>query len=128
MTFVTGECDAGCGKPHFWRCVGGSKTVESGSARRLCRPIRDGPISFPFWVSFRKWRNLAHLMNSRMGPGVVCTRLARGTTIFAMPVETEITLSTYGPVKVPRGTRISCKGWQQEAAMRTPMKTDLPNS
>ena len=35
-----------------------------------------------------------------------------------MPVETEITPSTYVPVKAPRGTRISCKGWQQEAAMR----------
>jgi len=35
-----------------------------------------------------------------------------------MPVETEITQSTYVPVKAPRGTRISCKGWQQEAAMR----------
>ncbi|MGH9521064.1 MAG: urocanate hydratase, partial [Terriglobales bacterium] len=35
-----------------------------------------------------------------------------------MPVETEITASTYTPVKAPRGTQISCKGWQQEAAMR----------
>ncbi|MGZ4811438.1 MAG: urocanate hydratase [Terriglobales bacterium] len=35
-----------------------------------------------------------------------------------MPVETEITQSTYVPVKAPRGTQISCKGWQQEAAMR----------
>ncbi len=35
-----------------------------------------------------------------------------------MPVETEITRSTYVPVKAPRGTRISCQGWQQEAAMR----------
>jgi urocanate hydratase len=35
-----------------------------------------------------------------------------------MPVETEITQSTYVPVKAPRGTRITCKGWQQEAAMR----------
>jgi urocanate hydratase len=35
-----------------------------------------------------------------------------------MPVETEITPSTYVPVKAPRGTALSCKGWQQEAAMR----------
>jgi urocanate hydratase len=35
-----------------------------------------------------------------------------------MPVETEINQHTYTPVKAPRGTAISCKGWQQEAAMR----------
>src|SRR5213082_2632858 len=35
-----------------------------------------------------------------------------------MLVETEINRSTYVPVKAPRGTQISCKGWQQEAAMR----------
>src|SRR5438128_10277708 len=35
-----------------------------------------------------------------------------------MPVETEITSSTYTPLRAPRGTTISCKGWQQEAAMR----------
>src|SRR6516162_8849316 len=35
-----------------------------------------------------------------------------------MPVETEISPSTYAPVRAPRGTSISCKGWQQEAAMR----------
>ena len=35
-----------------------------------------------------------------------------------MPVETEISSSSYTPVKAPRGTTISCKGWQQEAAMR----------
>jgi urocanate hydratase len=35
-----------------------------------------------------------------------------------MPVETEITSSTYVPVRAPRGTALSCKGWQQEAAMR----------
>jgi urocanate hydratase len=33
-----------------------------------------------------------------------------------MPVETEI--SAYTPVRAPRGTSLSCKGWQQEAAMR----------
>jgi len=26
--------------------------------------------------------------------------------------------TTYGPVRAPRGTHISCKGWQQEAALR----------
>src|SRR5437868_11044428 len=35
-----------------------------------------------------------------------------------MPVETEISPSTYTPVSAPRGTSISCKGLQQEAAMR----------
>jgi urocanate hydratase len=35
-----------------------------------------------------------------------------------MPVETEIQQSTYTPIRAPRGTSISCKGWQQEAAMR----------
>jgi len=35
-----------------------------------------------------------------------------------MPVETEITPATYTPIRAPRGTAISCKSWQQEAAMR----------
>ena len=35
-----------------------------------------------------------------------------------MPVETEITSSAYTPLSAPRGTTLSCKGWQQEAAMR----------
>ena len=35
-----------------------------------------------------------------------------------MPVETEISLKTYSPIRAPRGTTISCKSWQQEAAMR----------
>jgi urocanate hydratase len=35
-----------------------------------------------------------------------------------MPVEAEVSQSTYVPLKAPRGTAISCKGWQQEAAMR----------
>src|SRR5512133_878922 len=29
-----------------------------------------------------------------------------------------VTSSHRGPVRAPRGTRISCKGWQQEAALR----------
>src|SRR5579864_8478979 len=35
-----------------------------------------------------------------------------------MAVETEINPATYTPVRAPRGTAISCQGWQQEAAMR----------
>jgi len=37
---------------------------------------------------------------------------------LAMPVETDISPSTYTPIRAPRGTTLSCKGWQQEAAMR----------
>jgi len=33
-----------------------------------------------------------------------------------MPVETEA--PSYTPIRAPRGTTLSCKGWQQEAAMR----------
>src|SRR5437764_1866187 len=33
-----------------------------------------------------------------------------------MPVATEF--ATYTPIRAPRGTALSCKGWQQEAAMR----------
>jgi urocanate hydratase len=35
-----------------------------------------------------------------------------------MPAETEISQSTYTPIRAPRGTELSCKGWAQEAAMR----------
>src|ERR1700716_1315930 len=35
-----------------------------------------------------------------------------------MPVETDITPLTYTPIRAPRGNQITCKGWQQEAAMR----------
>jgi urocanate hydratase len=35
-----------------------------------------------------------------------------------MPVETENPTRTYSPIKAPRGTELSCKGWHQEAAMR----------
>jgi len=35
-----------------------------------------------------------------------------------MPVETEISPRTYSPIRAPRGTTLSCKSWQQEAAMR----------
>src|SRR5437870_13310034 len=35
-----------------------------------------------------------------------------------MPVETDVSPSTYTPIRAPRGTARSWKGWQQEAAMR----------
>jgi urocanate hydratase len=35
-----------------------------------------------------------------------------------MPVETEVPPKTYSPIRAPRGTTLSCKSWQQEAAMR----------
>ncbi len=35
-----------------------------------------------------------------------------------MPVDTEIQTSSYTRIRAPRGTTLSCKGWQQEAAMR----------
>jgi urocanate hydratase len=35
-----------------------------------------------------------------------------------MPVEMEIAQGSYTPIRAPRGTSLSCKGWQQEAAMR----------
>src|SRR5712675_1821740 len=35
-----------------------------------------------------------------------------------MPVETEISASSYTPIRAPRGNSITCKSWQQEAAMR----------
>src|SRR5258707_15089137 len=44
-----------------------------------------------------------------------------------MPVETEITPSTYTPIRAPRGTQISCKSWQQEAALRMLMNNLDPD-
>src|ERR1700726_5037205 len=35
-----------------------------------------------------------------------------------MPVDTETPASTYTRIRAPRGNTLSCKGWQQEAAMR----------
>src|SRR5208282_5509052 len=35
-----------------------------------------------------------------------------------MPVDTEVPTSSYTRIRAPRGTTLSCKGWQQEAAMR----------
>jgi urocanate hydratase len=35
-----------------------------------------------------------------------------------MPVDTEIQVTHLPPLKAPRGTEITCKGWPQEAAMR----------
>jgi len=37
---------------------------------------------------------------------------------ISMPVDTETPASTYTRIRAPRGTTLSCKGWQQEAAMR----------
>jgi urocanate hydratase len=35
-----------------------------------------------------------------------------------MPVDSEIQVSSTSRIRAPRGTTLSCKGWQQEAAMR----------
>src|SRR3954463_2762758 len=35
-----------------------------------------------------------------------------------MPVETEAPPMSKTGIKAPRGNRLTCKGWQQEAAMR----------
>jgi len=35
-----------------------------------------------------------------------------------MPVDTELPTSSYTSIRAPRGNTLSCKGWQQEAAMR----------
>src|SRR5215467_7042544 len=35
-----------------------------------------------------------------------------------MPVDTEVQTSAKPNIRAPRGTSLSCKGWQQEAAMR----------
>src|SRR5713226_8762028 len=35
-----------------------------------------------------------------------------------MPVDTEAPTSSYTSIRAPRGATLSCKGWQQEAAMR----------
>src|ERR1700684_672316 len=44
-----------------------------------------------------------------------------------MPVETEIKPSTYTSIRAPRGNSITCKGWQQEAAMRMLMNNLDPD-
>src|SRR5580693_8434426 len=35
-----------------------------------------------------------------------------------MPVDTETAASSYTRIRLPRGSEMSCKGWQQEAALR----------
>src|SRR5467141_5181313 len=47
-----------------------------------------------------------------------CRVGARRTTISSMPVDTEIQHSAYTRIRAPRGSTLSCKSWQQEAAMR----------
>jgi urocanate hydratase len=37
---------------------------------------------------------------------------------LCMPVDTEIQATHLPPLKAPRGTELTCKGWSQEAAMR----------
>jgi urocanate hydratase len=44
--------------------------------------------------------------------------LSRTNYHSCMPVDTEISTSTYTRTRAPRGNTLSCKGWQQEAAMR----------
>src|SRR6267154_3433305 len=39
-------------------------------------------------------------------------------TIILMAVETEIQTRYLPPLRAPRGNELTCKGWQQEAAMR----------
>ena len=46
---------------------------------------------------------------------------------LVMPVATDISSSTYVPVKAPRGNQLSCKGWGQEAAMRMLMNNLDPD-
>src|SRR6202050_4037099 len=44
-----------------------------------------------------------------------------------MPVLTDTTSSSYTPVRAPRGSQLSCKGWGQEAAMRMLMNNLDPD-
>ncbi len=44
-----------------------------------------------------------------------------------MAVLTETTAPSYSPVRAPRGTELSCKGWAQEAAMRMLMNNLDPD-
>src|SRR5205085_516459 len=44
-----------------------------------------------------------------------------------MPVETEITEKTHTPIRATRGTSLSCKSWQQEAALRMLMNNLDPD-
>ncbi|HWJ20555.1 MAG TPA: hypothetical protein VNR65_17695, partial [Geobacterales bacterium] len=47
--------------------------------------------------------------------------------LAVMPVATDVSSSTYVPVKAPRGNQLSCKGWGQEAAMRMLMNNLDPD-
>src|ERR1700679_3023367 len=44
-----------------------------------------------------------------------------------MPVVSDSSTSTYTPVRAPRGNILSCKGWQQEAALRMLMNNLDPD-
>src|SRR6202043_1195859 len=44
-----------------------------------------------------------------------------------MPVDIETPASSYTSIRAPRGTALTCKGWQQEAAMRMLMNNLDPD-
>src|SRR5580698_794771 len=44
-----------------------------------------------------------------------------------MPVDTETPASSYTRIRAPRGNTLSCKGWQQEAALRMLMNNLDPD-
>src|SRR3954449_6048971 len=44
-----------------------------------------------------------------------------------MPVDTEIQATHLPPLKAPRGTELTCKGWPQEAALRMLMNNLDPD-
>src|SRR5258706_1292326 len=44
-----------------------------------------------------------------------------------MSVPVEIEIPAYAPIRAPRGNQLSCKGWQQEAAMRMLMNNLDPD-
>ncbi|HKR83985.1 MAG TPA: hypothetical protein VJS37_07395, partial [Terriglobales bacterium] len=39
-------------------------------------------------------------------------------THYHLPMPAELEIPTYAPIRAPRGTTLTCKGWHQEAAMR----------
>src|SRR5262245_14479994 len=45
-------------------------------------------------------------------------RPSPGASRHPLPVGAGLDYMEYKPVKAPRGTKITCKSWQQEAAMR----------
>src|SRR5215469_3867247 len=47
-----------------------------------------------------------------------CASSTSADTIEGMSVDTEVAQAAYTPICAPRGSQITCKSWQQEAAMR----------